>query len=143
MAAAAVAAQRIAPSRSGVASALDGHARNLFRQADRQFSSGESRRPAARPRNEAVRRRVCCLFLLVMTYTWQHFKAIEYGYKIESLKNAARRACRSESRAAAGRSVAALSGSHRCNGASIGNAIAASRPDDPHGLRLLRMQTRR
>lgn len=28
-----------------------------------------------------------CLFLLVMTYTWQHFKAIEYGYKIESLKN--------------------------------------------------------
>jgi cell division protein FtsL len=28
-----------------------------------------------------------CLFLLVMTYTWQHFKAIEYGYKIESLKS--------------------------------------------------------
>jgi cell division protein FtsL len=28
-----------------------------------------------------------CLFLLVMTYTWQHFKAIEYGYKIESMKN--------------------------------------------------------
>ena len=28
-----------------------------------------------------------CLFLLVMTYTWQHFKAIEYGYKIEYLKN--------------------------------------------------------
>src|SRR6266481_4838349 len=27
-----------------------------------------------------------CLFLLVMTYTWQHFKAIEYGYKIESMK---------------------------------------------------------
>jgi len=27
-----------------------------------------------------------CLFLLVMTYTWQHFKAIEYGYKVESLK---------------------------------------------------------
>ena len=29
---------------------------------------------------------MCCLFLLVMTYAWQHFKAIEYGYKIESLK---------------------------------------------------------
>lgn len=29
---------------------------------------------------------LCCLFLLVMTYAWQHFKAIEYGYKIESLK---------------------------------------------------------
>jgi len=28
-----------------------------------------------------------CLFLLVMTYTWQHFKAIEYGYKIEFMKN--------------------------------------------------------
>src|SRR5579864_7135829 len=26
------------------------------------------------------------LFLLVMTYAWQHFKAIEYGYKIEMLK---------------------------------------------------------
>ena len=26
------------------------------------------------------------LFLLVMTYAWQHFKAIEYGYQIESLK---------------------------------------------------------
>jgi cell division protein FtsL len=29
---------------------------------------------------------LCCLFILVMTYTWQHFKAIEYGYKVESLK---------------------------------------------------------
>src|ERR1043166_2329493 len=28
-----------------------------------------------------------CLFLLVMTYAWQHFKAIEYGYKIEALKS--------------------------------------------------------
>ena len=27
-----------------------------------------------------------CLFLLVMTFAWQHFKAIEYGYKIESLR---------------------------------------------------------
>ncbi len=27
------------------------------------------------------------LFLLVMTYTWQHFKAIEYGYKVESLRS--------------------------------------------------------
>ncbi|HTT23409.1 MAG TPA: hypothetical protein VMG82_31065 [Candidatus Sulfotelmatobacter sp.] len=26
------------------------------------------------------------LFLLVFTYTWQHFKAIEYGYQIESSK---------------------------------------------------------
>jgi len=27
-----------------------------------------------------------CLFLLVMTFAWQHFKAIEYGYQIESAK---------------------------------------------------------
>jgi cell division protein FtsL len=27
-----------------------------------------------------------CLFLLVMMFAWQHFKAIEYGYKIQSLK---------------------------------------------------------
>ncbi|SRR5579871_1390572 len=30
---------------------------------------------------------LCCLFLLVMTYALQHFKAIEYGYKIEALKS--------------------------------------------------------
>jgi cell division protein FtsL len=28
-----------------------------------------------------------CLFLLVMTYAFQHFKAIEYGYKIEILRS--------------------------------------------------------
>jgi cell division protein FtsL len=28
-----------------------------------------------------------CLFLLVMGYAYQHFKAIEYGYKIEALKS--------------------------------------------------------
>ena len=27
-----------------------------------------------------------CLFLMVMTFAWQHYKAIEYGYKIEALK---------------------------------------------------------
>jgi cell division protein FtsL len=27
-----------------------------------------------------------CLFLLVLTYAWQHFRAIEYGYQIESAK---------------------------------------------------------
>ena len=29
---------------------------------------------------------LACLFLLVFTYAWQHFKAIEYGYLIESAK---------------------------------------------------------
>src|ERR1043165_7136263 len=28
-----------------------------------------------------------CLFLFVMAYAFQHFKAIEYGYKIEVLKS--------------------------------------------------------
>lgn len=27
-----------------------------------------------------------CLFMLVMLFAWQHYKAIEYGYKIEALK---------------------------------------------------------
>ena len=29
---------------------------------------------------------LACLFLLVFTYAWQHFKAIEYGYKVETLR---------------------------------------------------------
>ena len=29
---------------------------------------------------------LCCLFLLVMGYALQHFRAIEYGYKIEILR---------------------------------------------------------
>ena len=28
-----------------------------------------------------------CLFVLVMAYAFQHFKAIEYGYKIEALRS--------------------------------------------------------
>ena len=30
---------------------------------------------------------LCVLFVLVMGYALQHFKAIEYGYKIEALRN--------------------------------------------------------
>lgn len=29
---------------------------------------------------------IALLFVLVFTYAWQHFKAIEYGYQIESAK---------------------------------------------------------
>src|ERR1700686_542507 len=29
---------------------------------------------------------LACLFLLVFTYAWQHFRAIEFGYQIESSK---------------------------------------------------------
>src|ERR1017187_672465 len=30
---------------------------------------------------------LCCLFLIVMGYALQHFRAIEYGYKIEILRS--------------------------------------------------------
>ena len=30
---------------------------------------------------------LCCLFLIVMGYALQHFRAIEYGYKIETLRS--------------------------------------------------------
>src|SRR6202049_43908 len=30
---------------------------------------------------------LCCLFLLVMGYALQHFRAIEYGYKMETLRS--------------------------------------------------------
>ena len=30
---------------------------------------------------------LCCLFVLVMGYALQHFRAIEYGYKIETLRS--------------------------------------------------------
>jgi cell division protein FtsL len=30
---------------------------------------------------------LACLFLFVMVYAFQHFKAIEYGYKIEAMKS--------------------------------------------------------
>ncbi len=29
----------------------------------------------------------CVLFLVVMVYAWQHFSAIEYGYRIEAMKS--------------------------------------------------------
>jgi len=29
---------------------------------------------------------LCILFALVMGYAWQHFRAIEYGYRIEALR---------------------------------------------------------
>jgi hypothetical protein len=42
------------------------------------------------PRREREMRQfglaLCCLFLLVMGYALQHFRAIEYGYKIETLR---------------------------------------------------------
>src|ERR1039457_2847033 len=43
------------------------------------------------PRREREMRQfglaMCCLFLLVMGYALQHFRSIEYGYKIEILRS--------------------------------------------------------
>jgi cell division protein FtsL len=43
------------------------------------------------PRREREMRQfglaLCCLFLLVMGYALQHFRSIEYGYKIEILRS--------------------------------------------------------
>ena len=55
---------------------------------------------------------LCCLFLLVMGYALQHFRAIEYGYKIETLRVAARWAHGNEPGPAPGRGVAARSGAN-------------------------------
>jgi hypothetical protein len=42
------------------------------------------------PRRSRERRQLCValvfFFLLVFGYTWQHFRAIEYGYQIETAK---------------------------------------------------------
>jgi cell division protein FtsL len=42
------------------------------------------------PQRRRERRQLCAalvfLFLLVFGYTWQHFRAIEYGYQIEAAK---------------------------------------------------------
>jgi hypothetical protein len=46
--------------------------------------------PRRATRDEAVWNRTVLLFLLVMGYALQHFRAIEYGYKIETLRVAAR-----------------------------------------------------
>jgi cell division protein FtsL len=44
----------------------------------------EDPRRAREMRNFVVA--LCFLFVLVMGYAWQHFRAIEYGYKIETLR---------------------------------------------------------
>ena len=55
---------------------------------------------------------LACLFLLVFTYAWQHFKAIEYGYQIEVGQARTQREDRDESRAAPGRCFAARPGAN-------------------------------
>ena len=77
---------------------------------------------------------LACLFLLVMTFAWQHFKAIEYGYKIEALKmqrdgmTDMNRALRLED--ASLRDPGGLT-----TGAAARHAAAAGRTGHPHGFR--------
>ena len=83
-----------------------------------------------------------CLFLLVMTYALQHFKAIEYGYKIESLKS--QRDSLVEENRALRLEEASLRDPERIDrmARQIGLAIAASRTSDPHGHALPESRTR-
>jgi len=75
-----------------------------------------------------------CLFLLVMTYTWQHFKAIEYGYKIEFMKN--ERNGLSELNRTLRLEEASLRSPDRIDKlARLRNAASPRRPGDPHGIR--------
>ena len=76
---------------------------------------------------------LACLFLLVFTYAWQHFKAIEYGYQIESAKRELSEHDRDESRAAPGRCVPARSRANRSAGAPHGPGPAGAGTSDPHG----------
>ena len=74
-----------------------------------------------------------CLFLLVMTFAWQHFKAIEYGYKIEALRVQRDGLIEVNRALATGRSLATRSGADRHAGAEVGTAVPASRPGHAHG----------
>ena len=56
---------------------------------DKQIDNSRLVKIADRQRNRELgmfATSVAMLFLLVMVYAWQHFSAVEYGYKIESLQ---------------------------------------------------------
>ena len=76
-----------------------------------------------------------CLFLLVMTYAWQHFKAIEYGYKIEFMKN--ERDGLAEMNRTLRLEEASLRAPERIDrlARQLGMQPPAGRPGDPHGFR--------
>src|SRR5207302_3669497 len=65
---------------------LDRDTGNLLHQVHRQFAPVKVEDPRRSREMKQFGIALCCLFLLVMTYAWQHFKAIEYGYKIETLR---------------------------------------------------------
>ena len=69
-----------------------------------------------------------------MTYTWQHFKAIEYGYKIEFMKN--ERNGLSELNRTLRLEEASLRSPDRIDrlARQYRNATAPGGPGDPHGF---------
>jgi hypothetical protein len=109
------------------------NAGDLLRQGDRQFASGEGGRPGRNREMKQFGTALACLFLLVFTYAWQHFRAIEYGYQIESAKRELNnltemnRALRLED------ASAARSGTNRRDGAPHGIGAAGTGAGDPHG----------
>jgi cell division protein FtsL len=83
-----VPAQSAAPARSARRrSAWDGTPEIYFAKSidNSRLVKVEDPKRAREMRQFAIA--LLCLFMLVMTYAWQHFKAIEYGYKVEALKS--------------------------------------------------------
>ena len=64
------------------------------------------------------------LFLFVMVYLWQHFSAIEYGYRIEQLTAQRNTIVRIEPRVEPGRGVVEGPGANRQAGQTDGYAAA-------------------
>ncbi len=57
---------------------------------DKQIDNSRLRKVADRERNREMAMftvSLCALFLVVMVYAWQHFSAVEYGYRIEAQKS--------------------------------------------------------
>src|SRR5664279_4927706 len=71
------------------------------------------------------------LFLFVMVYLWQHFSAIEYGYRIEQL--AAQHHLRVEPRIELGRGLVEGPSANRQAGQTDGYAAAGGRAIAAHG----------
>lgn len=67
------------------------------------------------------------LFLLVMVYAWQHFSAVEYGYKIEAL--ASQRDNLRETNRALRLDEASLTDPHRIDGLARGLGLQSPQPD--------------
>ena len=86
MAAAAVAAMRYAEPGAGRRPFWTGTPEIYFSKAIDNSRMVKMEDPRRNREMKQFGTALACLFLLVFTYAWQHFKAIEYGYQIESAK---------------------------------------------------------